>query len=332
VEFQDALDRLVAVASGNETIGVLVELGFKDRGQKPTYHFLGHTVSNHRNAERSKLRLVGAFGDVDAAQGQRPVSSGLELSHECREVLLQVGSEHVDAHLVYARGPAFPLHRLEGLSHELGSDPARQRMHLDLFHVEPFTLCNHEVQSDELWGAFLSMAAVAVSSGCPARARAVLEGISAERLTFLMNSSVVLRLQSVSPFTPRRVAWGYSGSADTLKAEAAKAAFSSPPHCRAFSPVAYRLVLPTVGRRRASPVMTQDHFLQAAARLTRMVHPWQSARTEGGARIGALVSASSRGGDWRTMQAENAVSRSHLAWPLRHAAFSGPPGGDALAA
>ena len=32
------------------------------------------------------------------------------------------------------------------------------------------------------------------------------------------------------------------------------------------------------------------------------------------------------------MQAENAVSRSHLAWPLRHAAFSGTPGGDALAA
>ena len=39
-----------------------------------------------------------------------------------------------------------------------------------------------------------------------------------------------------------------------------------------------------------------------------------------------------KGGDWRTTQAENAVSRSHLAWPLRHAAFSGVPGGDALAA
>ena len=66
---------------------------------------------------------------------------------------------------------------------------------------------------------------------------------------------------------------GYSGSADTLEEEVAKAAFSSPPRCRAFSPVAYRLDLPTVGRRRASPVMTQDHFLQAAACITQVVPP-----------------------------------------------------------
>jgi hypothetical protein len=45
------------------------------------------------------------------------------------------------------------------------------------------------------------MTAVAVCSGCPARARAVPVGISSERLTSLMDSHVVLRLQSVSPFT-----------------------------------------------------------------------------------------------------------------------------------
>ena len=45
-----------------------------------------------------------------------------------------------------------------------------------------------------------------------------------------------------------------------------------------------------------------------------------------------LVNASFKGGKWRTTQAENAVSRSHLAWPLRHAAFSGTSGGVALAA
>jgi hypothetical protein len=86
-----------------------------------------------------------------------------------------------------------------------------------------------------------------------------------------MDSSVVLRLQLVSPFTLRHWAWGYSGSADTLQEEAAKAAFSSTPRGRTFSPVAYRFGLPTVGRRRASPVMVQDHFLQAAARLTQVV-------------------------------------------------------------
>src|SRR5207244_4083033 len=50
-----------------------------------------------------------------------------------------------------------------------------------------------------------------------------------------------------------------------------------PPRCRAISPVAYWIDLPTVGRRRASPVMTQDHFLQAAARITPVVHCRQSA-------------------------------------------------------
>jgi hypothetical protein len=78
--------------------------------------------------------------------------------------------------------------------------------------------------------------------------------------------------------------------------------------------------------------MAWDHFLQAAARITRVVLIRHSATPELGREVRALVSASSKGGEWRTKQAENAVSRSHLAWPLRHAAFSGDPGGDALAA
>jgi len=78
--------------------------------------------------------------------------------------------------------------------------------------------------------------------------------------------------------------------------------------------------------------MAWDHFLQAAARITLLVRSRQSAEPAEGREVRALVSASSKGGEWRTKQAENAVSRSHLAWPLRHAAFSGNPGGDALAA
>src|SRR5271165_3360540 len=78
--------------------------------------------------------------------------------------------------------------------------------------------------------------------------------------------------------------------------------------------------------------MAGDHFLQAAARITLLVRSRQSAEPAVGREVRALVSASSKGGEWRTKQAENAVSQSHLAWPLRHAAFSGNPGGDALAA
>lgn len=50
--------------------------------------------------------------------------------------------------------------------------------------------------------------------------------------------------------------------------------------------------------------MDQDHFLQAAARITRVVHVRQSAGPAVGREVRALVNASSRGGDWRTKQAE----------------------------
>ena len=52
----------------------------------------------------------------------------------------------------------------------------------------------------------------------------------------------------------------YSGSAATLKEEAIKAMFSSPPHCRKISPGAYTRGLPTVRRRRASPVTSSGPF------------------------------------------------------------------------
>lgn len=71
----------------------------------------------------------------------------------------------------------------------------------------------------------------------------------------------------------------------------------------ALSPVAYTLSLPTVGRRRVSPVTTQDRFLQAATRSTPVVRHRPSAST-GGGRISGVLDASSKGGDWRTTQAE----------------------------
>jgi hypothetical protein len=51
-----------------------------------------------------------------------------------------------------------------------------------------------------------------------------------------------------------------------------------------------------------------------------------------GVRTSGVPYASYGGGDWRPAQAENAVSRSLPAWPLRDDPFSGPPGGTALAA
>ena len=155
VEFEDPFDRLVAVASFDESERTIVKLGFEDRSQKPTYHFLRHAITNHRNAERSELLRTRAFRDVDATQRERPKTSGFQIPHQRREVFLSVGIKHFDAHLVYSGGPAIPPYRLEGLSHELGRNPPRQRVHLDLLHGEPFTLCNHGVRTAEPLGDVL---------------------------------------------------------------------------------------------------------------------------------------------------------------------------------
>ena len=48
--------------------------------------------------------------------------------------------------------------------------------------------------------------------------------------------------------------------------------------------------------------------------------------------IGLIPNASSKGGDWRTIKAENAISRSPSAWLLRDGPFSGTLGGTAVAA
>ena len=46
--------------------------------------------------------------------------------------------------------------------------------------------------------------------------------------------------------------------------------------------------------------MAGDHFLQAAARSTQLVRTRQSASPSVGREVGSPVSASSKGGEWRT--------------------------------
>ena len=90
--------------------------------------------------------------------------------------------------------------------------------------------------------------------------------------------------------------------------------------------MAYTLSLQTAGRRRVSPVTTQDRFPQAAARGTPVVRPRPSAST-GGGRISGVLDASSKGGDWRTTQAGMPSPGVSPLGP-----FSGPSRGAALAA
>ena len=73
---------------------------------------------------------------------------------------------------------------------------------------------------------------------------------------------------------------------------------------KTFSPEAYTFDLPTIGRRRTSPVMTQDHFLQAATCITPNGSPAITALLPERRSSRSTPSASRRGGVWHTMKAE----------------------------
>ena len=204
-------------------------------------------------------------------------------------------------------------------------------MYLDFTHGEPFTLCNQGVRTGGLWGMFLSVLA---HGGVPRvsrqeRGRANF-GLQPGRLTFLMDARVVLLLLSVSPFT--RLATRYSGSAAALQEEAAKAAFSSPPHGPTLSPAAYRRDLPT---QRAVEGFTGHGSgpFSPGGDTHHRDGPGPTLRTfDPGAGIRVPVSASSRGGVWRTIPAEMPSPEVSLPGPFVLRAFSGPSGGAKLAA
>ena len=117
---------------------------------------------------------------------------------------------------------------------------------------------------------------------------------------------VVLRLQSVSPFTTYR--FQDAATPVLLLPLKRRPSRQRSPHpnrvVKTISPVAYTFDLPTIGRGRASPVMTQDHFLQAATCITPNGSPAVTALLPERRSSGSTPSASSKGGGWRTMKAE----------------------------
>ena len=144
---------------------------------------------------------------------------------------------------------------------------------------------------------------------------------------------VVLRLQSVSAFTTCHF---QQAATPLLLLSSKKRRLRQPSlHHRivgTISPVAYTFDLPTVGRRRTSPVMAQDHFSPGGD----MHHPqWFSGSNR--MPIGEKVvrfdpQCFLQGRCLAHHEGRNAVSRSLPAWLLRRRPFSGPPGGTTLAA
>jgi len=177
-----------------------------------------------------------------------------------------------------------------------------------LAHGEPFTLCNHEVQIVCFGGRFLAPPTEWCigygSLGFPARARVGQFGASAKGLTLLMDRSIVLRLHSVSPFTPNHF-WrrGYSGSAVILKEEAIKATFSSP----TASPVPFHLGLIGTTYRPSDGVESHRYNPGPLSPGGDMWHPRGpppiTACPAGGSSSGSTISASRRGGVWHTTKA-----------------------------
>jgi hypothetical protein len=117
---------------------------------------------------------------------------------------------------------------------------------------------------------------------------------------------VVLRLQSVSPFTTYR--FQHAATPVLLLPLKRRPSRQRSPHpnriVRTISPVAYTFDLPTIGRGRASPVMAQDHFLQAATCITLDGSPAITALLPRRGSSGSIPSASSKGGGWHPMKAE----------------------------
>ena len=120
---------------------------------------------------------------------------------------------------------------------------------------------------------------------------------------------VVLRLQTVSTFTTFR----FQNVATPFLLLSSKKRRPRQPslHRRivivqkdTFSPVAYMFDLPTIGRRRTSPVMSQDHFLQAATCNTPNGSLAVTVSLPERRSSGSTPSASYRGGVWHTMKAE----------------------------
>jgi hypothetical protein len=116
---------------------------------------------------------------------------------------------------------------------------------------------------------------------------------------------VVLRLQSVSPFTTYR----FQDAATPVLLLSLKKRRPRQPslHRRivgTISPEAYTFDLPTIGRRRTSPVMTQDHFPQAAACITPNGSPAITVSLLERRSSGSTPSASRKGGRWHTIKAE----------------------------
>lgn len=147
-----------------------------------------------------------------------------------------------------------------------------------------------------------------------------------------MDARVVLRLQSVFPFTHPHGRPRYSGSAAALQEEAAKAAFSSP----TASSLPFRLrLIGGIYRPSGGGGLHRSWFRTIFSRRRHDSPSWFETGTPHVRSRGGNSGSRQRFYQGRCLTHHAgpcAVSRSLPAWPLRPSAFSGPSGGAELAA
>ena len=144
------LHRPMAVAAGPEPVRIVVKQPLEERAQEEADHLLGHPVADGGDPQRTRLALT--LGDMDATQGEGFIRPILQAPHQGEQVVYEVSLEGLDALPVNPRGSAIPPDVAEGEQQERQGDPSRQRMVLDLGHVEPFPVEPHETETLEAFG------------------------------------------------------------------------------------------------------------------------------------------------------------------------------------
>ena len=300
MEFEDFAHGHMAVATGPEPVRVVVKQPLEERAQEEANHLLGHPVADGGDPQRTRLALT--LGDMDATQGEGFIRPILQTPHQGEQVVYEVALEGLDALPVNPRGPAIPPDVAEGEQQESQGDPSRQRMVLDLGHVEPFAVEPHETETLEAFGG-------QARGGCfladPAGFGRGPSGLSRPAGANCPHGSgrVFLREHGTSfhPWAAGRLGGGYSGDAAIPEAASLWGETFAPPRDRTVSQCLWvRLTRLVPGRRGTF-----------TGQCGRPLYPGEAASRLVGSQRRPVVDAARGSGDFHFLKASAGLG----AWP-----------------
>ncbi len=120
----DLLYGHVAVASGPESIGVIVKQWLENRAYQLSDDFLSDPATNSGNTERPEIVLV--LRDVDSPERDRQIGAGFEVFHKAFKILFEIFPEHLDRNLVETGRAPVLFNGFKSLAHQYRGDPSRK--------------------------------------------------------------------------------------------------------------------------------------------------------------------------------------------------------------